>query len=302
MKKIIFLFILLISSRNVNSQNLVPNGSFETPSVTYSTIGFNLILNNCFTTAGATPPDSWRVNIADPDRMKEGTIYCLYDNDLAQDGDYYAVLNNTEDIEVTLISPLVQGCLYQFSCFLNLETMGGTITQASRVMFFFYAPDGATIQSPIISWNLWSYFATPFTAAANSTILEIRNFVNASGVGIDNIQVTLLGCPPLPVTWLYVRSKGNAIEWATASETNSDRFEVISSEGILITTVKASGNTSQNSYYKVNVGNGYYVIKQIDIDGRYSYTKMIRVTGKDETHHIPFFYNINWLGQELPSR
>lgn len=278
------------------AQNLIPNGSFETPAVNYSAIGFNSILSNCFTTAGAIAPDAWRINTPDPDRMKNGTIYCLYDNDVAQDGSYYAVLNNTEDIEVTLSTPLVKDCLYQFSCWLSLETLRGTQNNPSRVMFFFYAPDGNTIQSPIISWNIWQYFATPFVALDNSTKFEVANWVTFAGVDIDNIQVVLLGCP-LPVTWLYIRSKGYEIEWATASETNSDKFEIINSEGNVVAVVKAAGNTTQNSYYRITVKKGFYIIRQIDIDGKYSYSKFVRVSGKEEYEYSGMKYNL--IGQEI---
>lgn len=283
----------------VKSQNLVPNGSFETPPVNYSSIGFSSILNNCFLSAGATAPDNWVINSPDPDRMKNGTIYCLRDNDIAQDGSYYAVLMDNEDIEVTLSSPLIKDCLYQFSCYLNLETLRGTQNNPSRVMFFFYAPDGNTIQSPVISWNVWQYFATPFVALDNSTKLEVKNWVAFAGTDIDNIRVELLGCPPLPVTWLYVRSRQNIIEWATASEINSDRFEIISSEGIRTATIKASGNTTQTSYYSINVPDGYYVIKQIDIDGKYSYSGIIRVNGNNHVYeysNVFKFYTL--LGQQ----
>ena len=296
MKKLITWTLTWTLCLSSYGQNIVPNGSFETPSVTYSSIGFTSILYNCFLSAGAIPPDDWVVLTPDPDRMKEGTIYCNYDNDLAQDGDYYAVLNNSEDIEVTLDTNLIEGCLYQFSCYLNLETMRGTRNNPSVVLFFFYAPDGNTIQSPIISWNVWQYFATPFISSANSTKLEIKNWVAFAGMQIDNIQVVLLGCP-LPVEYLYIRTKRNVIEWATASERNSERFEIINHNGQTAKTLKAAGNTTQNSYYKAEVKEGLYIIRQVDIDGRSTYSKMIRVSGKEEYEYAGTKYNL--IGQEV---
>ena len=296
-KNRLLILLLMFIGHTTYSQNLIPNGSFETPAVNYSAIGFTSILSNCFTTAGATPPDSWVINTPDPDRMKNGTIYCLYDNDVAQDGSYYAVLNNTEDIEVTLSTPLIKDCLYQFSCWLNLETLRGTQSNPSRAMFFFYAPDGNVIQSPIISWNIWQSFSTPFVALDNSTKFEVANWVTFAGVDIDNIQVVLLGCP-LPVTWLYIRTKGYEIEWATASETNSDRFEIINSEGNVVAVVKGAGNTTQNSYYRITVKKGFYIIRQIDIDGKYSYSKMVRVSGKEEYEYSDGT-TFNRLGQRV---
>ncbi len=103
----------------------------------------------------------------------------------------------------------------------------------------------------------------------------------------------------LPVTWLYVNGQlqnGNAIiKWATASESNTQKFEIEhSGNGISfskIGNVTAAGNSSITQHYQFlhnspAVGKNYYRIKQIDLDGRFSYSSIILLQNKDSKTNI----------------
>jgi hypothetical protein len=92
------------------------------------------------------------------------------------------------------------------------------------------------------------------------------------------------------VTWLYVKAQvtNNAtqISWATATETNTNNFEIEwSSDGISfskIGTVAAAGNSSIVRNYNFNHNNpttgfNYYRIKQIDLNGTFKYSVMVKV-------------------------
>ncbi|MFZ1313275.1 MAG: T9SS type A sorting domain-containing protein [Chitinophagaceae bacterium] len=92
----------------------------------------------------------------------------------------------------------------------------------------------------------------------------------------------------LPVTWLYIngqwQSNAAQIKWATTSETNTKYFEIEhSSNGInysKIGTVGAAGNSSLTQRYDFlhtspTLGKNYYRIKQIDLDGRFTYSTII---------------------------
>ncbi len=90
----------------------------------------------------------------------------------------------------------------------------------------------------------------------------------------------------LPVTWLSFSAKktlNNAVElnWSTASEINNHHFDVQRSrDGInyeTVGTVAASNMVSAEQHYKFNdnfpiKGTNYYRIKQVDLDGRYTYS------------------------------
>jgi hypothetical protein len=92
----------------------------------------------------------------------------------------------------------------------------------------------------------------------------------------------------LPVNWLYVRglliTNGANIEWATAQESNTDRYIVeYSATGAAwqaVGEVKAAGNSETSRKYSflhtaTQNGFNYYRIRQLDKDGRFTYSKMI---------------------------
>lgn len=89
------------------------------------------------------------------------------------------------------------------------------------------------------------------------------------------------------------------LHWITASEMNSDRFEVERSfDGInyeVIAVVKAQGTTTnETQYYTIDkdpkIGVNYYRLNQIDIDGgnRYSETRTVNIL--DDGYDILSFY------------
>lgn len=127
---------------------------------------------------------------------------------------------------------------------------------------------------------------------------------------------------PLPVTlksFVATLIKTNLIklDWATLQEINCDRYEVERSiDGKIFTTagtVKGHGFTSLDMYYSLNDDvtaiNGavvYYRLRQVDIDGRSSFSKVVSVRLKKSTDFTispnPFSsyvnINIDWKNNE----
>ncbi len=111
------------------------------------------------------------------------------------------------------------------------------------------------------------------------------------------IQCSYVGTP-LPVTWLYFNgktvAKDNLLEWATANEQNSKQFDVERSlTGTSFTrigVVNAKGNSSQTTTYGYTDYNidrlgsevMFYRLKQIDLDGRYKYSTIVRLRYSDK--------------------
>jgi Secretion system C-terminal sorting domain len=92
----------------------------------------------------------------------------------------------------------------------------------------------------------------------------------------------------LPVTWLYVQGQlqtnGALIKWATGSESNAARFEIEhSTNGTAYTKIgatPAAGNSTVTSRYEFIhpspvTGKNFYRIKQIDLDGRFTYSAVV---------------------------
>ncbi|MBS1509468.1 MAG: hypothetical protein JST86_01410 [Bacteroidetes bacterium] len=98
---------------------------------------------------------------------------------------------------------------------------------------------------------------------------------------------------PLPVTWLFFKgstvAKDNVLDWATASEQNTKQFDVERSlNGVTFTkigVVNAVGNSSTVSNYqytdynidRLNSTVMYYRLKQIDINGKFNYSNIVRL-------------------------
>lgn len=98
---------------------------------------------------------------------------------------------------------------------------------------------------------------------------------------------------PMPVVIIgFDVTAGNGevlVKWQTATENNSDRFEVkrsIDGKNFeTIATVKAKGNSNQKTDYKFTdksplAGTSYYMLKQIDLDETAAFSQIKHVTNK----------------------
>ncbi len=137
---------------------------------------------------------------------------------------------------------------------------------------------------------------TPVAVPYNSPFdyyfeFEMSSFSELAVVFTNNVT--------LPVTWLSINGKlqNNTaiIEWATASESNSSHFEIEhSNNGVSFTkagTVNAAGNSSSTSNYSFThllpvAGKNYYRIKQVDLDGRFTYSRIVTLINNNEKNSI----------------
>lgn len=139
-------------------------------------------------------------------------------------------------------------------------------------------------------------------------VLATDSVGNSEPLRPGEIKNTFIGAGALPVTWLYFRgtnrNKDNILQWATANESNTKEFKVERSlNGIAfsdIGTVAAAGNsTSTNSYTytdrnidRLNSSVMYYRLRQIDLDNRFRYSTVIRLTYKEtELKHTIVYPN-----------
>lgn len=98
----------------------------------------------------------------------------------------------------------------------------------------------------------------------------------------------------LPIDLAYFKAKRKAckvaLNWETASETNNSHFEIEHSMNVvdfsLIKTIEAVGNSTIQQPYSAEhqspqKGVNYYRLKQVDIDGSFSYSKLQAVNLSD---------------------
>lgn len=117
----------------------------------------------------------------------------------------------------------------------------------------------------------------------------VANYTTVCGTFRDTVFVT--ASSTVPVEWSYVKgsisNEDAIISWGTASETNSSHFEIENLNGNdefkTISKIKAAGKSSVLMNYKFKHENAFgsgqmeqiYRIKQVDKDGKYSYSKLI---------------------------
>jgi len=162
--------------------------------------------------------------------------------------DYYSIYISTDGVNYTLFIPRI-----------------------SRTDTSFYLPPDST----------YCFFVLATDRVGNKETLRP-----------GEIKCTYVG-PPLPVTWLYFKgktvSKDNILDWATANEQNSKLFEVERSltgtNFSRIGTINATGNSSQTNTYqytdrnidRLNSEFMFYRLKQIDLDGKFNYSNIVRL-------------------------
>jgi hypothetical protein len=243
---------------NVGLPNTIPNILTQTPTLT-------LISNNI---AGVT----W---IIDPAVNEGGFLnYNIYN---AQAGYNLNCVANTEILAMELA--FIGGPPGLFPNAANLITLGdgGTLnthlfyctgTINSNGQDLYYARDANVVVA-----NGDSYFPTIFEPTGpTGTFTSFARLVSS---------ILLTGV--LPVTFsnynVKCNDKGALLTWETAFEQNSDKFEIQRStnnvDWAIIDYVIAAGNSDiQRNYQYLDLKGGaaFYRIRQVDKDGRFSYT------------------------------
>ena len=142
--------------------------------------------------------------------------------------------------------------------------------------------------------STYQKFPSPSTGTLNGvTYVELTGISSFSGGtgGFSYGAQSTGGTNALPVTWATVTATAekeyNIIRWETASEIQSDYFELeYSTDGIHFVSipssrVEAKGTTAQWSKYyfldKPQFEKTYYRIKQVDEEGLYEYSKTVFV-------------------------
>ena len=116
--------------------------------------------------------------------------------------------------------------------------------------------------------------------------------INPDCIYFNDYTLIVADCSPTPVqltsfTGKYTTGK-SLLDWQTSQEVNSERFEIFrstdGSDFVKIASVKSSGNsnTIRNYSFQDNItghaGNTvYYRLKQVDIDGRATFSSVVKL-------------------------
>ncbi len=119
----------------------------------------------------------------------------------------------------------------------------------------------------------------------NRTSVTVANLSNAFYVGSVNSITS-----PLPVTLVYFTAQAEGgevvLSWETATETNNDYFVIErSADGVSwkdLTRVTGQGNSGRSADYTSDDeaplrGESFYRLRQVDLDGRVTYSPVVAV-------------------------
>ena len=106
-------------------------------------------------------------------------------------------------------------------------------------------------------------------------------------IGIGNISFQRVTPLPLTLTSFNGAVKSNSVQlnWSTAQEENLSAYIVEKSTDAInwqtLSTVKATGNSNSNKEYNITDPNAapvnYYRLKQVDMNGNFTYSQVIRI-------------------------
>jgi Secretion system C-terminal sorting domain len=194
-----------------------------------------------------------------------------------------------------------------------MEVKGAT-SQSGTVAAFAGNTVSTTLTGAAGSWvQLTMNITVPISSLYQKLEFSIRNCSSAStSMAIDDICLVQPMAGILPVTMLPLQASYtdgiSRLTWATASEINSNYFEVEHSvNGTQFTTigkVAATGSGNRQTAYrfddvKADAGVNYYRLRAVDKDGSFTYsnTVMVKVTVKGffvtAVYPAPFTTQVN---------
>jgi len=172
------------------------------------------------------------------------------------------------------------------------------------------ATDWITVTSNIPNGNVVAFGSSPliWTSPTNGTHYIHVNTDGFCGEDFNCRDITVERSSVLPVTLISFTvecyNNMSLLEWATASEQNSDYFQVERSrnghEWTEVSKISTVGNSSVITNYQFydttanfNVTGYYYRLKQVDFDGQFEYfeTKYILCEDDKTTKEIKVFPN-----------
>lgn len=174
--------------------------------------------------------------------------------------------------------------------------------------------DGTPVAGAVLTINLkpasYGGILITFNVSTNAKFVGIDMFrisgSNLYAIAVDNINAVNFRSAPLPLTLTYFSGsfeKDKAVlTWRTANEQNTKSFDIErSANGIDFETtgnVKAANNTGMHQYIYSDkdvsaLGSPvvFYRLKQKDIDGHFSYSDVIKISGVHSAKGISLYPN-----------
>ncbi len=168
----------------------------------------------------------------------------------------------------------------------------------NTVTIFFATADPVTLS--VVAQNICGDVSNMVEKEINSIVCTMFT----GGINDGFAMITSKPAISLPVTWLSVLAElsNNMVKvvWQTSSEMDNDYFEVERSTNLVdfttVARVDGQGDTdivqSYHAYdYEPIYGVAYYRIKQVDFNGEYTYSDLVRVDYQIENNDCHLYPN-----------
>lgn len=298
MKKLFYILFSLLFLNKTQAQNLVTNGDFSAGNTSFTT-GYIL---DC-TVGGAIGEARYCVG-TNPNAVHNAWSAC---GDHTTGTGNMMILNGTSALNVIVwqqepIAVIPNTC-YKFCVWATSVYPDNPAKIKLKV-------NGATqnfiqISSTTCAWQqvcgIWN---SGTATTATLTIIDEDTNPGGNDLAIDDISFIQEPTPctfTLPLTWLYIKSfvqgENNVVEWGVNNAVNNANFVVEkSSNSILFYPIETLGTNTSNiykfkDYNSLNGSLAYYRIKQIDVDGRFSYSDITTVFKNNKQNGISVIEN-----------
>ncbi len=131
------------------------------------------------------------------------------------------------------------------------------------------------------------------SAGSTASFTDLNNAIQSGLTTLEDAMASANGILPIDLISFSIsnRDKNAILYWSTASENNNDYFEIQSSSDNQyfkpIGAVKGAKNSTTERKYQflvreINQGVNYFRIKQVDLNGDYSYTPIISFSNSNQ--------------------
>jgi len=188
------------------------------------------------------------------------------------------------------------------STILTGQTVTYTVNSSvSGILYGVTSSTSSTTNYAVSKWGTGSNLSVPTTTFNTAgTYNVLLSAISLSGVGCTtsaSAVIVVNSALPIKLSYFTGRYENNQsqLEWETLTEDNASYFAVERSDDgrqyTQIGTVKATGNSTAPVKYsyvdKVPVnGSAWYRLKTVDIDARYEYSSVIRITNNNRNVNV----------------
>lgn len=199
-----------------------------------------------------------------------------------------------QDVDVSSMASEIDAGTAGFHFSFWLQNFNQSPPDEGRVVVSYFSEDMDTLakydSGPLASISVWTQYKNYTVAPAGTrtiriTVLSIARNGGAVDAYFDDLMLYVVDAMPVVLTSFDTKVEGSRVRasWQTATESNSDYFELERSTNATdwqsVGKTNAAGNSANSRDYTLIdasplSGTSYYRLKQVDRDGKTSFSKV----------------------------